>query len=301
MPKGDRLKLKADPEDGTTPIANLLLEAVAMAKLSGLQKGAILHLWRKTYGWVDESGKRRKEASIGLKEWTTALDAIKSSVATALSELVQKNIIIRNSDAWQTYNYQINTNIADWNSGCIDHDKLRESIQLSKSVQYELKEQSKTEAQLVNTERTVIQNRTLQLSKTVPPTLYKEIIKKDKEKDDDLKTIIKNESGEKVKEVFYQIDKRRGYRPPKRKAEASSIIRMLKTYTTDQIIETWQKLKSEQFWQKKELYMMSVESQIGAIVNGTNQSNTQANGDAERNTPENSKYTTGKYGQFVKH
>ncbi len=33
MPKGDKYKLKADPEDGTTPIANLFLEAVAIAKL----------------------------------------------------------------------------------------------------------------------------------------------------------------------------------------------------------------------------------------------------------------------------
>ena len=48
MPKGDRLKLKADPEDGTTPISNLLLEAVAMTKLPGLQTRAILYLWRKT-------------------------------------------------------------------------------------------------------------------------------------------------------------------------------------------------------------------------------------------------------------
>ena len=47
MPKGDRIILKADPEDGTTPISNLLLEAVAMAKLSGLQKGVILYLWRR--------------------------------------------------------------------------------------------------------------------------------------------------------------------------------------------------------------------------------------------------------------
>src|SRR5487761_2540075 len=95
MPKGDRLKLKADPEDGTTPISNLLLEAVAMAKLSGLQKGAILYLWRKTYGWVDKNGQRKKECEIGLKEWSEALDAIKSSVATALSELEQKHIFIR--------------------------------------------------------------------------------------------------------------------------------------------------------------------------------------------------------------
>ena len=32
MPKGDKEKLKADPEDGTTPVANLLLEALISAK-----------------------------------------------------------------------------------------------------------------------------------------------------------------------------------------------------------------------------------------------------------------------------
>ena len=34
MPKGDRERLKADPDDGTTPIANLLLEAAIMAKVT---------------------------------------------------------------------------------------------------------------------------------------------------------------------------------------------------------------------------------------------------------------------------
>ena len=75
--------------------------------------------------------------------------------------------------------------------------------------------------------------------------------------------------GEKVKEVFVQLDKlRNGYRPPKRKAEATSIIRMLKTFTPDEIIDTWQKLKEDKFWQGKELFMMTVESQIGAVSKG---------------------------------
>ena len=56
MPKGDRVIGKADPEDGTTPVANLLLEALAMAHLSGEEKGAVLYLWRQTYGWVDGKG-----------------------------------------------------------------------------------------------------------------------------------------------------------------------------------------------------------------------------------------------------
>jgi len=75
--------------------------------------------------------------------------------------------------------------------------------------------------------------------------------------------------GELVKEVFARIDKLRGYRPPKRKAEAASIIRMLKKYSPSQIIETWQTMKQDKFWADKELYMMSVESQIGAVQSGT--------------------------------
>lgn len=75
--------------------------------------------------------------------------------------------------------------------------------------------------------------------------------------------------GEKVKQVFAGVDKLRGYRPPKRQAEAASIIRMLKKYTPDRIVETWQTMKQDKFWADKELYMMSVESQIGAVQSGT--------------------------------
>ena len=128
MPKGDRFNLKADPEDGTTPIANLLLEAVAMAKLSGLQKGAILYLWRKTYGWVGSDGKRIQECQIGLTEWCTALDSAKSSASKALTELDDKNIIIRRSDHWQVYNYRLNTDIKTWNSGCVNQEQLTKSV-----------------------------------------------------------------------------------------------------------------------------------------------------------------------------
>jgi len=121
MPKGDKFRLKADPEDGTTPIANLLLEAVAMANIPGLQTRAILYLWRKTYGWIDEDGKRKKKCEIGLKEWTDALDVIKSSVATALSELERKNIIIRTANTrWGTYYYSFNTDIVKWDNNCIN-------------------------------------------------------------------------------------------------------------------------------------------------------------------------------------
>ena len=74
---------------------------------------------------------------------------------------------------------------------------------------------------------------------------------------------------ENTKRVFELLDKKRGYRPTtKRKAEAASIIRMLKSgkYSPEQIISAWERLKEDKFWQGKELFMMSVESQIGAII-----------------------------------
>jgi hypothetical protein len=83
-----------------------------------------------------------------------------------------------------------------------------------------------------------------------------------------------NDQIENCRKVFLMIDKKRGYRPPKRSAEASAIMRMLKGgFKPEQIMKTWEKLKAEPFWSEKELYMMSVESQIGAITHGTHQGN----------------------------
>lgn len=97
----------------------------------------------------------------------------------------------------------------------------------------------------------------------------------------------KSLQGERVREVFARIDKIRGYRPPKRQAEAASIMRMLKTYTTDQIIDTYEKLKAQPFWADKELFLMSIESQIGAVINGETRGNNQKPG----RTPRREEYT----------
>ncbi len=95
--------------------------------------------------------------------------------------------------------------------------------------------------------------------------------------------------GEGVRKVFTEIDKLRGYRPPKRQAEAASILRMLKKgYTPQQIIDTWQTMKSDKFYQDKELFLMSVEGQIGALTNSKT---------AKRIDPD--KFIKGKYGHLV--
>lgn len=336
MPKGDRLKLKADPDDGTTPIANLLLEAVAMAKLSGLQKGAIIYLWRRTYGWV-ENGQRLKECKIPLPEWQNALNSTKPRVSASLSELVSKGIIKRRTtDIWGGYYYSINTLVSEWNGNCINISKLSETViadnspvtengtvtqndngsnfgeQLPKTEQLpkmatitdnnnSYQEQNGTVTQNDNP-NSVPPESPLPLNNPLsplPPTSFEININKR----GDVKKLT-SLFGVKLKEVFARLDKLRGYKPPKRSAEAAAILRMLKKkYTPDQIINTWEKLKHDTFYSKKELFMMTVESQIGAIVNGTHSGDNQGNGNAETNTQKDqpNKYLGGKYGHLVKH
>jgi DNA-binding transcriptional regulator GbsR (MarR family) len=191
MPKGDRLILKADPEDGTTPIANLLLEAVAMAKISGLQKGALLYLWRKTYGWIGKDGKRLKEAKISLSEWSRALDSASTRLSHALGELEQKGIIKRRTvDNWGGYYYSINTDIKKWNSNSINLDKLSELISINNPATIDKNATVTTNDNSCDNNNsyqkqngTVDQNATQQLTKTqYPSLLYKEILNKDKER-----------------------------------------------------------------------------------------------------------------------
>lgn len=101
--------------------------------------------------------------------------------------------------------------------------------------------------------------------------------------------------GYQLKEVFEKIDKLRGYRPPKRNAEAASIQRMLKKgYTPKLIIECWQTLKQDDFWKQKELFLMTIETQIGAILS----QNKRLNKQNTRNDPD--KYVSGRYGHLVR-
>ena len=74
--------------------------------------------------------------------------------------------------------------------------------------------------------------------------------------------------GNDIKKVFEFLDKVRGYRTTKRSIESAAICRMLKkNYTVDQINNTWRELKSDKYWSSHELFMMTVEGQIGAISN----------------------------------
>lgn len=115
MPKGDKDVLKADLEDGYTPIANLILEVLAMARMSGVQKGICLFLFRRTYGWGI------KEDEISLKEFAEAVDSSSSYVSKQLKQLIKWNVIVRTSyNPGKTPTYTFNTRVADWDKGCVN-------------------------------------------------------------------------------------------------------------------------------------------------------------------------------------
>lgn len=121
MAKGDRENFKADTEDGYTRIADLLLEALAMAKLNGVQKGICLFLWRRTYGWD------QKEDQISLKEFAQACDTSEPYISRQLKQLIQWKVIIRTSyEPGKVPGYTFNTRVAQWDKGCIKVQGLSE-------------------------------------------------------------------------------------------------------------------------------------------------------------------------------
>ena len=124
MPKGDREIFKADPEDGTTPIANLLLEGLFLAKLTSMERAACLFLIRRTYGW-QINGQRLRDDIVPLTDWQKALQAKDISIASrVISKLVTKRVISRDSlGPGKSYVYSMNTRLDQWNN-CFDGQDL---------------------------------------------------------------------------------------------------------------------------------------------------------------------------------
>lgn len=122
MPKGDREIYKADCEDGFTKIANLLLEALAMARLNGVQKGICMFLFRRTYGW------NRTADAISLGEFAEACGTSKPYASRQLNDLIKKNIVCRvEYQPGKVPVYSFITSVDRWDAGCIDLQALSQN------------------------------------------------------------------------------------------------------------------------------------------------------------------------------
>lgn len=136
MPKGDRELLKADIEDGHTPIANLLLEALAIVPLSGVEKGAVLALWRVTYGWVN-GNKRRTEANLSFNRWATLLNTNPVYAGRVVNNLIKKAVFNRvDLGKGKGYCYSMNTRVNQWVGGILNGLHLTERFSLPPTKRY---------------------------------------------------------------------------------------------------------------------------------------------------------------------
>lgn len=126
MSKGNKYQLIADPDDGTTPIPNLLLEALAIARLTGTDKGITLYLIRKTLGWMKE-GKRIEEAEVSYRQIAKYMDTHEKTVFNSLSKLIDNKVLIRRFlGPGKGYYYRVNPNINEWDDSCINKNSLKE-------------------------------------------------------------------------------------------------------------------------------------------------------------------------------
>ncbi len=140
MPKGDYKSLKADPEDGTVPIAWIFLEAIPLSQLSGLEVRCIIHLWRETYGRLPREGVRPKEIVLSLSDWVYHTGGEKSRVSRALTCLVGWNIFIREPlGVGKGYIYRMNTHISEWSDEILDKKKLADVLRVENRTTVESK------------------------------------------------------------------------------------------------------------------------------------------------------------------
>lgn len=109
-------------EDGFTPIANAIMDALARTRFSGYERSVLDFLFRKTYGWS------KKSDLISLSQFVDATRISKPNVVHTLNRLVKRNVIgVVKSDNGNLTRYEFNKHYGEWVA-------LSKSTTLSKST-----------------------------------------------------------------------------------------------------------------------------------------------------------------------
>jgi phage replication O-like protein O len=94
-------------ENGYTPIANELLEALFQSELSRCEYQIVLAIIRKTYGY------HKKEASIGNSQLALMTGIDRRNVGRTIRALSEKNILLRGTDT-NTHTIGLNKQYKEW-------------------------------------------------------------------------------------------------------------------------------------------------------------------------------------------
>jgi len=98
-------------ENGYTPIANELLEAIIAAPLSGGQVRILLHVARMTYGW------RRTHDRISAAAFATATNLHPKVVAREIRDLNARGYLMTLGEEGRTTIYRIQKDHQQWDTG----------------------------------------------------------------------------------------------------------------------------------------------------------------------------------------
>ncbi|MFC1947538.1 replication protein [Chloroflexota bacterium] len=129
----------ANLQTGYTPVLNELMEALSIAPLGGVAKGAVLALYRITYGWIEGNGSkaRKTEEEISNDGWAKLLNTNPMYAAKVVQELVKGRIILK-TDLGQGkgYLYSVNLSINEWLGGQLNGLGLSERFKLPYTNKY---------------------------------------------------------------------------------------------------------------------------------------------------------------------
>ena len=101
-------------ENGYTAIANELLDALGLVKLTDYEKTVVIHIWRKTYGFS------KKEDWISNSQFVLATGINKGNISRTIKSLRNKGIVICRDNKY----LRVNKNWEEWKVICRDNKKL---------------------------------------------------------------------------------------------------------------------------------------------------------------------------------
>jgi len=95
-------------ENGFTPIANEIMEALGRFRIPGEERQVLDVILRQTYGW------NKTEDNISLSQFVEKTGMKKSNISAAIKRLLCKHIIIMSLDNHRKYLYKINKDYEKW-------------------------------------------------------------------------------------------------------------------------------------------------------------------------------------------
>ena len=227
------------------------MEALVRCRLSGKEIRAVLFIMNQTDGYL------REEDTIKPAFWEERANIPKSNLSHTLARLRDWKVISQ-----QKYSFKVNPP-RDWDpQAFIKAPQTANSSKMTKPKLVEIDEA------LVEIDEALVEIDEKQLCTKRQPS-KRQPSKRQRTSKGNLPTISFEHPDPQVTEIRKALEERLGYPSAHIARDQAEIKRALKLgYTKDQILDCWEKMKSFEFWQGKELPWAKVVDNLGEFVAG---------------------------------